>query len=290
MRMQKDKNYKIKVNRASLENKRSSPYNKYLKKDYKNLTKIDPKNPILYKVKYKPEIIINEYHQTSNNINIKTNRSGNSNSNNERNNYNNLGFQPNNIYFNDYNTEEYEFDNSIKNENNDKNFNNNDKFDNQERVKNSDYISSKLNKSNESNSNEVIFSPFSNGYSIQSKESDPKRSKIKNNNNYGHNKKRPNYIFQSPLDSNNNVNWNIPAKSDRNNYSHNKKNINHIIEIENNNVYDSKNKRNKSNSRMKYNDDPNAKVCNALNYRKYNKRKDHVIHFVHFFSPKRIQT
>ena len=162
MRTQKDKNYKIKVNRASVENKRSSPYNKYLKKDYKKF-KIDPKNPILYKVKYKPEIIINEYRQPSNNINIKTNRSGNSNSNNERNNYNNLGFQPNNIYFNDYNTEEYEFDNSIKNENNDKNYNNNDKSDNQDRAKNSDYISNKLNRSNESNSNEVIFSPLSNG-------------------------------------------------------------------------------------------------------------------------------
>jgi len=285
MRTQKDKNYKIKVNRASVENKRSPPYNKYLKKDYKNFTKIDPKNPILYKVKYKPEIIINEYRQPSNNINIKTNKSGNSNSNNERNNYNNLGFQPNNIYFNDYNTEEYEFDNSIKNENNDKNYNNNDKSDNQERAKNSDYISSKLNRSNESNSNEVIFSPFSNGYSLQSRESDTKKSKLKNNNNNEYNKKKPNYIFQSPIDSKNNkVNWNIPAKSDRNNYSHNKKNINRIIEIENNDMYDSRNKRNNSNSRNKYNDDRNVNVCNALNYRKYNKRKDPVKNFANLYN------
>ena len=287
MRTQKDKNYKIKVNRASLENKRSSPYNKYLQKDYKYFTKIDPKNPILYKVKYKPEIIINEYRQPSNNFNIKTNRSGNSNSNNDRNNYNNLGFQPNNIYFNDYNIEEYEFDNSIKNENNEKIYNNNDKSDNQERAKNSDYISSKLNRSNESNSNEVIFSPFSNGYSLQSRESDTKRSKIKNNNNnnYEYNKKKPNYIFQSPIDSNNNkVNWNIPAKSDRNNYSHNKRNINHIIEIENNDISDSKNKRNKSSSRKKYDDDRNVKVYNALNYRKYNKRKDPVKKFANLYN------
>ena len=285
MRTQKDKNYKIKVNRASVENKLSSPYNKYLKKDYKKFTKIDPKNPILYKVKYKPEIIINEYRQPSNNINIKTNRSGNSNSNNERNNYNNLGFQPNNIYFNDYNTEEYEFDNSIKNENNDKNYNNNDKSDNQDRAKNSDYISSKLNRSNESNSNEVIFSPFSNGYSLQSRESDTKRSKLKNNNNYEYNKKKPNYIFQSPIDSNNNkVNWNIPAKSDRNNYSHNKKNINHIIEIEDNDIYDSRNQRNNTNSRKKYDDDKNLNVCNALNYRKYNKRKEPVKTFANLYN------
>lgn len=284
MRTQKDKNYKIKVNRASMEKNRSSPYNKYLKNDYKNIKKIDPKNPILYKVKYKPEIIINEYLQTSNNINIKTNRSGNSNSNNERNQYNNLGFQPNNIYFNDYNIEEYEFDNSIKNGDNDKNFNNNDKSDNQERAKNSDFISNKLNKSNESNSNEVIFSPFSNGYSIQSKESDPKRNKLKNNNNYGYNKKKPNYIFQSPIDSKNNkVNWNFPSKSDRNNYSHNKKNINRI-EIEKNNIFNSKTKRNNSNSITKYDNDQNVNVCNALNYRKYNKRKDPVKSYANLYN------
>ena len=285
MRAQKNKNYKIKVNLASVVNKSPSPYSKYLKKDYKNFSKIDPKNQILYKVKYKPEIIINEYRQAPNNINIKINRSGNSNSNNERNNFNNLGFQPNNIYFNDYNTEEYEFDNSIKNDNNDKNFNNNDKSDNQERAKNSDYFSIKLNKSNESNSNEVIFSPFSNGFSIPSRESDTKRSKLKNNNNYSYNKKKPNYIFQSPIDSKNNkVDWNNPAQSDRNNYSHNKKNINHIINIENNNIFDSNKRGNNSNSKNKYNDDRNLNACNALNYRKYNKRKEPVKTFANLYN------
>ena len=285
MRTQKDKNYKIKVNRASVENKRPSPYSKYLKKNYKIITKIDPKNPILYKVNYKPEIIINEYRQPSNNINIKTNRSKNSNSNNENNNYNNLGFQPNNIYFNDYNTEEYEFDNSLKNENTDRNYNNNDKSDNQDRAKNSDYISSKLNRSNESNSNEVIFSPFSNLNSLQSRESDTKRSKLNNNNNYEYNKKEPNYIFQSPIDSKNNkVNWNNPVKSDRNNYSYNKKKISRTIEIENNDIYDSRNMRNNSNSKNKYDYDKNLNVYNALNYRKYNKRKVPVKTFANLYN------
>ena len=88
---QSNDKYKIKVNRLSSDNDNLLQYSKYLKNDYPKISKIAPKNPILYKVKYKPEIIINEYHQTSNNINtninIKTNKSKNNiNQNNSRNN------------------------------------------------------------------------------------------------------------------------------------------------------------------------------------------------------------
>ena len=55
--------YQIKVNRASTENEKLFPYSKFLKNNYSQLSKIAPKNSILYKLKLNPDIIINEYHQ-----------------------------------------------------------------------------------------------------------------------------------------------------------------------------------------------------------------------------------
>ena len=71
--------YQIKVNRITSEGEKFIPYSKYIKNEYPQLDKVVPKHSILYKAKIRPEIVINEYHQTSNNfntnINIKTNQS-----------------------------------------------------------------------------------------------------------------------------------------------------------------------------------------------------------------------
>jgi len=279
---QSDEKYKIKVNRVSAENN-LLPYSKFLKKDYKKITKISPKNQILYKVKYKPEIIINEYHQTSNNINtninIKTNKSQNSNSNNSRNNISFNG-QLDNFSFNKCSNDDFVYENSIKDENNDKSYNQ------EKSKKNIDYISSKLNKSdnNESNNNSLIFSPFSNGYSIHSRESDTKRN-MKFNTLNKYNKKSPNYnyIFQSPLETKENKN--IQVNTDRIIFNHNKNNsTNHFIDLENSNnfFYGTKLKRNSSQNKKYYNQ--NINVSNALNYRKYNKRKNPSMNFNNFYN------
>ena len=279
---QSNEKYKIKVNRVSAENN-LLPYSKFLKKDYKKITKISPKNQILYKVKYKPEIIINEYHQTSNNINtninIKTNKSQNSNSNNSRNNISFNG-QLDNFSFNKCSNDDFVYENSIKDENNDKSYNQ------EKSKKNIDYISSKLNKSdnNESNNNSLIFSPFSNGYSIHSRESDTKRN-MKFNTLNKYNKKSPNYnyIFQSPLETKENKN--IQVNTDRIIFNHNKNNsTNHFIDIDNSNnyFYGTKLKRNSSQNKKYYNQ--NINVSNALNYRKYNKRKNPSMNFNNFYN------
>jgi len=71
--------YQIRVNRLSSESEKITPYSKYIKNDYPQFNKVVPKQSILYKTKFRPEIVINEFHQTSNNfntnINIKTNPS-----------------------------------------------------------------------------------------------------------------------------------------------------------------------------------------------------------------------
>jgi hypothetical protein len=279
---QSDEKYKIKVNRVSAENN-LLPYSKYLKKDYKKITKISPNNQIFYKVKYKPEIIINEYHQTSNNINtninIKTNKSPNSNSNNSRNNISFNG-QLDNFSFNKGSNDEFVYENSLKDENNDKSYKQ------EKSKKNIDYISGKLNKSdnNESNNNSLLFSPFSNGYSIHSRESDTKRN-MKFNTMNKYNKKSPNnnYIFQSPLETKENKN--IQVNTDRLISNHNKSSsTNNFIDIENKNnyFYDPKLKRNSSQNKKNYNQ--NINVSNALNYRKYNKRKDPPMNYNNFYN------
>ena len=116
--------YQIKVNRVPKENEKLFPYSKYLKNNYSQLSKIAPKNSILYKLKINPEIIINEYHETSNNINtninIKENQSKNKNNNNNNNsiiNIINYKDHPNNFSFKKI----YVNDDEIKDENNDNN-------------------------------------------------------------------------------------------------------------------------------------------------------------------------
>ena len=77
------KPYQIKVNRLFKEKEKFIPYSKYIKDDYPQLSKVVPKHSILYKAKYRPEIVINQFHQTSNNfntnINIKTTQPDNLN-------------------------------------------------------------------------------------------------------------------------------------------------------------------------------------------------------------------
>ena len=63
--------YQIKVNRISSE---FIPYSKYIKNNYPQLNRFVPKNSILYKVKYRPELANNTYNQQSlNNIDISNN-------------------------------------------------------------------------------------------------------------------------------------------------------------------------------------------------------------------------
>ena len=95
--------FQIKVNRINSEKEKLIPYSKYIKNNYPQLSKVVPKHSILYKVKYRPEIVINEFHQTSNNyntnINIKTNL------NNKRNDTYNLNIKLNNDYPSPYSTD-----------------------------------------------------------------------------------------------------------------------------------------------------------------------------------------
>ena len=61
-----NKEYKIKVNRTFFEKENLSKFNN-------KKVDIPTKKSILYKLKFNPEIIINEFHQTSNNINTNIN-------------------------------------------------------------------------------------------------------------------------------------------------------------------------------------------------------------------------
>jgi len=113
--------YQIRVNRLFSEKEKFIPYSKYIKNDYPQLSKVVPKHSILYKAKNQPEIVINEFHQTSNNfntnINIKANPSENLDSYNFNSKLNELSntFQ-NNDYIN-YNTKNYYSENPFKNNN-----------------------------------------------------------------------------------------------------------------------------------------------------------------------------
>ena len=200
--------YQIKVNRISSENEKLFPYSKYLKNDYSQLRKIAPKNSYLYKLRINPEIIINEYHQTSNNINtninIKTNPE-NSNINNTS--INNISFSghQNNFPFNKY-YGDYEKDNSIKNvKNNDKS------YIKEKGIKNTDYIPKKSNiyqsyLNSENNNSSGIFSPFSNCYSNASREKEYKKRDLNymkdiNYDNLNVDKNRiSNLLYKSPFD------------------------------------------------------------------------------------------
>ena len=77
---QKAESDQIKVNRLSIDKEKYIPYSKYIKNDYPQLSKVVPKHSILYKVKYKPEMKLNEINQyffksneNKKNINIKDN-------------------------------------------------------------------------------------------------------------------------------------------------------------------------------------------------------------------------
>ena len=293
---QNNEKLKIKVNRVSSETGNSYPYTKYLKSNYPQISKISPKNPILYKVKYKPEIIINEYHQTSNNINtninIKTNNTKKPHLNNSRNITNNFMDQRKNYSFNRSN-EDYRYDNSIKGEDYNRDYayvNSNKSFNKGRQIRGSDFIPNKVNKSqktlnennnnNNNNGNEInndIFSPFSNGYSINSRDSEYKKRSLKNLEDMKHsnlnkyNKRSPNYIFQSPTDVKSNKN--IQVNTDKSNLSNFMNNSHNYIDNENNNLYfNSRNGTNNSNTKKNSKPEIINVSSNALNYRKYNKR------------------
>ena len=75
---------------------------RYIKEKYPHLNKVVPKNSILFKVRYKPDIIINQYNQISNNINanLKIKPTPSLLSKNRYNNQNN--FNPQNKYYNEF--------------------------------------------------------------------------------------------------------------------------------------------------------------------------------------------
>ena len=90
------------INTNSSSDKENTFPSKYIKEKYPHLNEVVPKNSILFKVKYKPDIVINQYNQFSNNINnnlkIKPTPSlANTNKNN-----NQLNFYPQNKYYNEF--------------------------------------------------------------------------------------------------------------------------------------------------------------------------------------------
>ena len=106
--MNKTKNveaFEIRVNRLSTEREKLIPYCKYIKDDYPQLSKVVPKHSILYKAKYKPEIVVNEFHQTSNNYN--NNYHIKASSNNIKNNSYNFNIKLNDDLKNTYNNTDY---------------------------------------------------------------------------------------------------------------------------------------------------------------------------------------
>ena len=194
--------YKIKVNRISSESERIYPLNQYSKTNYSNSKKIPQKNSILYKLKFNPEIIINEYHQTSNNINtninIKTNQSENSNINNTSS--NNISYMDRGKNSNKYYQENL-IENSMKSDDNNSNNYGSyiDKSSNKDKnSKNIDNISYRNN--NNENSSSRIFSPFTNEYSTNSRDNDYKKRNVNNIKNMkfnglNHNNNNINSIF-----------------------------------------------------------------------------------------------
>ena len=232
--------YKIKVNRIPTETEKVYPYNKYPKTNSLNLRKIPGKNSILCKLKFNPEIIINEYHQTSNNINtninIKTNPSDNSNIlytsvNNNNNSNRPKNFSTKRIYA------EYPIESSLKSEDNESNNNYSytDKSFNKE--KNNRFCYNVSNKFYNNENNSRIFSPLSNNdYSTRSKINEYKKRNLnylKNNDSNEKNIKSSNFLFQSPkeefnknrkiqvnnnyniIDTDNNYNFNFDKNSAR---------------------------------------------------------------------------
>ena len=94
--------FQIKQSSSSEKEKENVYPSRYIKDKYPHLNKVVPKNSILFKVKYKPDIIINQYNQISNNINtnLKMKPSPSLVSNNRYNNQQN--FYPQNKYYSEF--------------------------------------------------------------------------------------------------------------------------------------------------------------------------------------------
>jgi hypothetical protein len=215
--------YKIKVNRITSENERNNHYSNYMSNDYSQIKKRVPNNTILCQLKFKPDIIINEYHQTSNNINtninIKANLSKNTNQKlNANNNNNNAGYNTqhnnkrilfgneknNNVFTNKYNNNSQKIINTKKD--NKKNINNN-----------SDIFSPILNKKNANNNRDENYKKRNIHYIEEYKAKDP-------NKNY----------YRSPINNKNSNNIQMNSRGFNSNNNNNNR-INNLNEKENNN-------------------------------------------------------
>ena len=186
--------YRIKVNRISSESEKIYPFNQYPKTNSLNLRKVHPKNSIFHRDKFNPEIIINEYHQTSNNINtninIRTNQSENSNINNTSSNNISYKGRGNNKSSNKF-YQEFPVENYINDDNSNNNGSYIDRSTNKDKnSKNNDNASNRYN--NNENSSSKIFSPFSN-YEYYSSSRDN-----------GYKKRNVNHIKINDLNKNNN--------------------------------------------------------------------------------------
>ena len=213
MKNQKIETYQIRVNKILSDNERVVPYSKYIKNDYPQLTKVVPKNSILYKAKFRPEIVINEFHQTSNNfntnINIKTNEKLNSNT--------NFKTKSNNAATDICQNSDY------INNNNNRNFYTEKSFRNSKYLSRINLSENIINKRKEDKSNTETSSPFSKGNNKLGFDYQNKTNNNENNFNKGENK-LTDYIFQSPL--NNKIKKIMPINIDKSNLNNNNYNDN----------------------------------------------------------------
>ncbi len=237
--------YKIKVNRLTSENEKQYQYSNYIGNEYSHFKKRVPNNSILYQLKFKPDIIINEYHQTSNNINtnisIKTNPSQNQNIRNMR--IINDSSQPSD-------------DNRL--------FKNEGKSGVLFKYKNNSRKN--INNRSDNNNNSEIFSPFSNKNSVNSRDTNYKKRNI----NYIEDLNKN--IYQTPI-IDTKINKSIQINSvdycnDKNsNFSGTENNpINHNISYQKRNVVNS----NSNNSQDM------TKFSNALNYQNYDNKPNNL--------------
>jgi len=237
--------YKIKVNRLTSENEKQYQYSNYLGNEYSHFKKRVPNNSILYQLKFKPDIIINEYHQTSNNINtnisIKTNPSQNQNIRNMR--IINDSSQPSD-------------DNRL--------FKNEGKSGVLFKYKNNSRKN--INNRSDNNNNSEIFSPFSNKNSVNSRDTNYKKRNI----NYIEDLNKN--IYQTPINDTK-INKSIQINSvdygnDKNsNFSGTENNpINHNISYQKRNIVNS----NSNNSQDM------TKFSNALNYQNYDNKPNNL--------------
>lgn len=206
--------HQIKVNRLSSENEKFNPYSTNLKSGNLHLKTSPTKNPILYKVRLKPENIINKNNQTSNNIktniNKGSNKSGNSNINNI--NFNN---QSNNLSFN----KPYgQYLNSKNGFNDNNSLDMNKSYNNKRNIRNIGYNNNSENYLDliENKNKKAIFSPLSVENKEIKKDNEYKKREINNAKNIKlnlHHKKISDCIFQSLIDNTkHNINNSIVEK------------------------------------------------------------------------------